>query len=1377
MEKINFNMFRKATLIIIASILLFTLTRCFTGRPAITGDPSGRTPSAVREFRAAWVATVANINWPRKPGMSVEEQKKDAIELLDLLYKNNFNAVIFQVRPHCDALYKSELEPWSYYLTGEQGKAPDPFYDPLEFWIEEAHKRGLELHAWLNPYRAHHVAGGPVTETSIVKSKPELAVFLERGYWWLDPALQGTQDHSFNVVMDLVKRYDLDGIHFDDYFYPYPDYNNFNDFPDDKSWEAYKNIGGKLSRSDWRRKNVNDFIERVYKGIKSEKPHVKFGLSPFGIWRPYNPPSISGFDQHEVLYADARLWLNKGWIDYYTPQLYWPVEQLSQSYPVLLGWWSSENKKGRHLWPGISIGRFSGQKAIDETISQIMISRGMLPESPGVVHWSIGPLVFNPLLADAISAGPYKKQALVPPSPWLSKNEPEPPKMIMQNSDDSLSISWTHGNKEDIARWVVYNKYGSSWKYSVLGKDRDNIMIPSFKIDKEALLSMDTVTMYDQSEIFTPLVSVAVSAVDRYGNESRVTEKRVTGISMAQAPDPEKLRAEYLLSLSQPADKDPEEKKAFHIKEYFIPDEILKSDDPEMLKDEINASVENAKQEGLNSIFLPITGIRPAVPDILEHTVESAHTSGLKIFFVITPFKDTETIADMNLPGTKKRMKDEVISYIKEYNIDGLGFDFQDYKHADSSAKNIFISDLLEDAVVEAMLIKPYLMTAIIDNEGKIKPYRSDRINPQQVVGLNFFNYFKGDAGGQKVYLKDGRTKITDEDGFIGFITEITDTLKLETSLGKLTFPTSLWSLPYDYAVMSVDSVSRISPWVEFRKMPDKYTGNPEFDLLCKSAYPARVTINGQEVKQYKTGIFFKTIKLSEGANRVRATAVTGDSLTVFYEREFIYETSEKTRDSYPLWVDGSSVAPGYDTELLQDDVLHFSFSGSLGQEANLLIIPGNLKIKCSSTNHEDYSLYQADIPLHRLNPGHKYNILIQLSASDPGYSQDPCEKLSPFSLYIRRPDEFPLIKVSRENSRLTYNLGSPRLGGPLRAEPPEGTVFKVSGKFGNKYRVKLSSIESGFLSVNDVETMAREAVKPSYYITNLSCASTAEADILSIPYQEPVPFEVHPDPDGKKIIITLFGVKTSSTWISHRAGLRIIDRITWNQPTPETYRVNVNLKNAGIWGYDLKIAGKRLVLRLRYPPKIDPRGNMPLKGLKIAIEAGHGGSNTGAIGLSGLLEKDINLDLAFRLGELCREMGAEVIQIRGSDINMTLEDKRDSAIVSGADMLVSIHANAGGKGYLQVDGTCTYYNNPFWAPLATSIYNRLLELGLDEFGIVGSFNYTVIRMSQMPSVLVEQAFLSHAEDEEKLADPDFRQQIAAKICKGIIDYLKLMIQ
>jgi len=297
--------------------------------------------------------------------------------------------------------------------------------------------------------------------------------------------------------------------------------------------------------------------------------------------------------------------------------------------------------------------------------------------------------------------------------------------------------------------------------------------------------------------------------------------------------------------------------------------------------------------------------------------------------------------------------------------------------------------------------------------------------------------------------------------------------------------------------------------------------------------------------------------------------------------------------------------------------------------------------------------------------------------------------------------------------------------------------------------------------------------MQPVYNVTSMSCGPAAGGDVVTIPYLEPVPYEVYPDPDRKRLVITMFGVESASTWVTHRRGCRMIDKLTWEQTTPETFRVYVNLNTSNIWGYDIRPVGRNLVLSVRYPPVLDLSAEKPFTGLKIAIEAGHGGSNSGAIGLSGLVEKEINLDLSLRLGELCASMGAEVVQVRDSDRDMALLAKRDTAIRSGAHMLISIHANAGGSGYLSVSGPSTYWHNPFWAPLAQAIYERLVETGLGEFGVVGSFNYTVTRASQMPAVLVEQAFMTHAEDEERLADPEFRQLEAEKICQGIIDYLK----
>jgi len=422
--------------------------------------------------------------------------------------------------------------------------------------------------------------------------------------------------------------------------------------------------------------------------------------------------------------------------------------------------------------------------------------------------------------------------------------------------------------------------------------------------------------------------------------------------------------------------------------------------------------------------------------------------------------------------------------------------------------------------------------------------------------------------------------------------------------------------------------------------------------------------------------------------------------------------------------------------------------------------------------DYDDYSVYKAELPLREFRLGRSFTISPRLVSSAGARVKDDYIPGFNRTVTVRQPEDFPLLKVRNENSRLVFNLGAPRLGGPIRSELGPGVVLKTSGKAGDNYRVRLSSVETGFINKDDVEIMSGGKIQPSYTVTSMTCGPSSGADIVSIPYLEPVPYEVYPDPDQKRLVITLFGVESASTWVTHRKGCRIIDKLTWEQSTPETFRVYVNLRDEDIWGYDIKPAGRSLVLRIKYPPVYDLAAEKPLTGLKIAIEAGHGGSNSGAIGLSGLVEKDINLDLSFRLGELCESMGAEVVQVRDSDRDMGLVEKRNIAIESGAHMLISIHANAGGRGYLSVAGTSTYWHNPFWAPLAQTIYDRLLETGLTEFGVVGSFNYTVTRASQLPAVLVEQAFMTHAEDEEKLADPDFRQLMAVKICAGVLDYL-----
>lgn len=481
--------------------------------PKVTTPPKDDTyrvtlPEINREFRGAWIASVANINWPSKNNLTTEEQKAEAIKLLDLLKDNNFNAVIFQARPSADALYKSSFEPWSYFMTGEIGKLPNPYYDPLEFWIEEAHKRGLELHVWLNPYRAHHSNGGKVTSESIVNKMPDNIVRLKNGMYWMDPASQQTQDHVSKVVNDLVKRYNIDAIHFDDYFYPYATYNGGADFPDSKTWNVYKNSGGNLSRGDWRRDNVNKFVERIYKEIHAEKSFVKFGISPFGIWKPGFPEGIKGSSQYDELYADAKLWLNKGWVDYYSPQLYWPINSPGQPFPKLLSWWQSENNFNRHLWPGLNTIEVKAADRPTEIVNQIKETRQIVKNSPGEIHYSIAGLTKSLAMQTALKTNVYQEKALVPRSSWLKAEALETPTISVTNDNQVVNVSWSSKSIKNVFQWVIFTKYNDTWETEILTLDTLSKTLPKTKNGK-------------------PLTAVAIKSVDRLGNESDYVAKKI----------------------------------------------------------------------------------------------------------------------------------------------------------------------------------------------------------------------------------------------------------------------------------------------------------------------------------------------------------------------------------------------------------------------------------------------------------------------------------------------------------------------------------------------------------------------------------------------------------------------------------------------------------------------------------------------------------------------------------------------------------------------------------------------------------------------------------------------------------------------------------
>jgi uncharacterized lipoprotein YddW (UPF0748 family) len=368
---------RLVTAGLVAAPVAALFAACVAGPPAVVAptavpgpelEPgsSSRVPSlaaradSCREFRGVWVATVGNLDWPSAPGLPAARQKQELVFLFDTLAALHANAVIFQVRPAADALYPSALEPWSEVLSGTQGVAPEPFWDPLAFAIAQAHARGMELHAWFNPYRARPATAlSRAAATHLSRTRPDLV----RAYGkqlWLDPGEEDVAAHSLAVVLDVVNRYDVDGVHLDDYFYPYPEKDaagNVLEFPDAPSFGRYVASGGALGREDWRRWNVNRFVKRLHDEVKAAKPSVRVGISPFGIWRPGRPAQVKGFDAYEEISADARTWIQRGWVDYLAPQLYWPIDQKEQSFPALLAWWAAQGSKGSALWPGIAASR------------------------------------------------------------------------------------------------------------------------------------------------------------------------------------------------------------------------------------------------------------------------------------------------------------------------------------------------------------------------------------------------------------------------------------------------------------------------------------------------------------------------------------------------------------------------------------------------------------------------------------------------------------------------------------------------------------------------------------------------------------------------------------------------------------------------------------------------------------------------------------------------------------------------------------------------------------------------------------------------------------------------------------------------------------
>lgn len=462
-----------------------------------------------REMRAAWIATVANIDWPSQQAVGNSElQQAEMLSILDRLQQLHFNCIIFQVRPTADAFYYSQLEPLSYWLTGTQGKDNDRPYDVLQFVVEEAHKRCLDVHVWLNPYRATHTfTTEDLDSLHIMRQHPEW--FKQYGdKWYFDPGLDNTRQWLNQVVADIVTRYDIDAIHFDDYFYPYR--IGKKDFPDDDTFRQYPR--GYTDKNDWRRHNVDMVIEELQTTIKKIKPWVEFGISPFGVWRNSSSDpergsqTKAGIQNYDDLYADILLWLQKGWIDYVAPQLYWEIGKKIADYEILAHWWA-ENSSGKNLYIGHFVSQLENPKAPaawhqpNEICRQLDLNK-TIEQIDGSMMYSVAPMLRNPLgITDSLSVR-YQYHALPPANRNLRGSIALPPRKVWK---EGKILRWERTYLPQTVRYyVVYGfPYGE-------------------KVDFDNPRNIIGITHSEQLQIDEPerYQAICVTAINQYKQES-----------------------------------------------------------------------------------------------------------------------------------------------------------------------------------------------------------------------------------------------------------------------------------------------------------------------------------------------------------------------------------------------------------------------------------------------------------------------------------------------------------------------------------------------------------------------------------------------------------------------------------------------------------------------------------------------------------------------------------------------------------------------------------------------------------------------------------------------------------------------------------------
>ncbi|MBB5636772.1 uncharacterized lipoprotein YddW (UPF0748 family) [Pedobacter cryoconitis] len=478
-----------------------------------------QTPAKIapkREFRGVWVATVTNIDWPSRPGLSVDEQKQELIALLDQHKRNGMNAILLQVRPAADAFYRKSREPWSQWLMGKQGIAPSPGYDPLEFAITEAHSRGMELHAWFNPYRASMSANTVFSEEHMTKKRPDM-FFTYGGKKQFDPGIPEVREYIVQVILDVVKGYDVDGIHFDDYFYPYP--ISGQRINDGATFSKYPN--GFTNLNDWRRNNVDLLIKQLDDSIHHYKKYVKFGISPFGIWKNSNEDpqgsATHGLSNYTELYADSRKWVKEGWVDYINPQIYFSFTRKAAPFGTLVDWWSN-NTYGRHLYIGqgayLMNQRMEAAWRIPSQIpDQIRYMRENNRVQGSVFFSSKSFSTVARATGDSLRNDLYKYPALPPQMPWLDEIVPNAPQGLAAEAVGvGVQLKWAAPLKaedgETASGYVIY-RFDEGEKISVVNPK--NIIKISFE---------NITSFLDTGIVRGKRYTYLVTALDRLKNES-----------------------------------------------------------------------------------------------------------------------------------------------------------------------------------------------------------------------------------------------------------------------------------------------------------------------------------------------------------------------------------------------------------------------------------------------------------------------------------------------------------------------------------------------------------------------------------------------------------------------------------------------------------------------------------------------------------------------------------------------------------------------------------------------------------------------------------------------------------------------------------------